>query len=392
VIVYDLPGITDILFRQVKNVLGIDKLIELERFAAHRRRRAAKNSMSSAAAGNKNRSKQGGKDAMTTKNSKWVGLIVCAALLLSAVAASLPAKAADVPMRMAAEPSDVGLMHWWAIDKGIFKKNNLPYAFTQINTAAIGVQAIGADTNDVASPVEPPIVYNVTKGIDVVIVGALAVGQGVFQLVTPKSITKVEQLEGKKVTWMAGTGGEYSWIRYLESKKIPLSKFEFVNLEPSEGVPALINGSVQGAWEWQPWPRKAVSINPKAFHVIAKSSDETYQGYYITVVRKKFAEEHPNEVVAYLKSLNEAAQQINAQPEEAAKLYAKKLRISVAEATLAMRDYKIGVHLNNDILKSLTDVANYLYDHGKVKKKVDWRSLVDPKFLKAVDPKLVKDF
>lgn len=33
VIVYDLPGITDILFRQVKNEFGVDKLIEPERFA-----------------------------------------------------------------------------------------------------------------------------------------------------------------------------------------------------------------------------------------------------------------------------------------------------------------------------------------------------------------------
>jgi ABC-type nitrate/sulfonate/bicarbonate transport system substrate-binding protein len=332
------------------------------------------------------------KEESMLKITKGVaGIALAAAILLPAiVSGSTPAAA--VTMRMAAEPSDIGLMHWWAMDKGIFKKNGLDYAFTQINTAAIGLQAIGADSNDVASPVEPPIVYNVTKGVDVVIVGAIAVGNSVFQLVTPKSITKVEQLEGKKVTWMAGTGGEYSWTRYLEKKKIPLSKFDFVNLEPSEGIPALINGSVQGAWEWQPWPRKAMSIKPGAFHVIAKSSDETYQGYYITCVRKKFADEHPKEVIAYLKSIREAADQINAHPQEAAEFYAKRLRISVDEAKLAIKDYNIGPRMNKDVLKSLTDVADYLYAHGKVKKKVDWKSLIDTKYLKAVDPKLVKDF
>ena len=268
----------------------------------------------------------------------WVRFIgILAALLFTAQLASQGAYA-GVTMRMSAEPSDVGLMHWWAIDKGIFKKNGLDYTFTPVNTAAIALQAIGANSNDVVSLTEPPIVYNVTKGIDVVIVGAVALGQSVFKLVTPNNITSVEQLEGKKVTWMAGTGGEYAWIRYLASKNIPVSKFQFVNLEPSEGVPALIDGSVQGLWEWEPWPRKAVSIRPDAFHVIATSSDATYQGYYITVVRRQFAEEHPDEVIAYLKSLREAADQINAEPKAAAEFYAKRLRITVPEATLAIKD------------------------------------------------------
>ncbi len=330
---------------------------------------------------------------MSGNIKKWLGLVaVAAALLVSAVIAIGPVNAAGATMRMSAEPSDVGLMHWWAMDKGIFKRNGLDYTFTQVNTAAIALQAIGANSNDVVSLTEPPIVYNVTKGIEVTIVGAVALGQSVFKLVAPKAVTSVEQLKGKKITWMAGTGGEYAWIRYLESKKIPLKDFQFVNLEPSEGVPALINGSVDGLWQWEPWPRKAVSIKPDGFHVIATSSDETYQGSYITVVRKQFADEHPQEVIAYLKSLREAADEITAKPDEAAEFYAKRLRISVPEAKQAIADYKIGPRLDKDVLKSLTDVSDYLYAQGKVTKKVDWKSLVDTKFLKAVDPKLVKDF
>lgn len=340
---------------------------------------------------NNNRTgKPGGNMLKINKGLRFVTIATGAALLTMIIGSF--AHAAGATMRMSAEPSDVGLMHWWAMDKGIFKKNGLEYTFTQVNTAAIALQAIGANSNDVVSLTEPPVVFNVSKGVEVTIVGAVALGQGVFKLVAPTAITSVEQLKGKKVTWMAGTGGEYAWIRYLESKKIPLKDFQFINLEPSEGVPALINGSVDGLWQWEPWPRKAVSIKPDGFHVIATSSDETYQGYYITVVRKQFADEHPNEVIAYMKSLREAADQINANPDEAAEFYAKRLRISVPEAKTAIKDYKIGPQLNNDVLKSLTDVSDYLVANGKVAKKVDWKSLVDAKFLKAVDPKLVKDF
>ena len=45
------------------------------------------------------------------------------------------------------------------------------------------------------------------------------------------------------------------------------------------------------------------------------------------------------------------------------------------EAKLAIKDYKIGPHLNKNMTKSLTDVADYLYAQGKIKKKIDWEKL-----------------
>ena len=243
-----------------------------------------------------------------TIRKRLLTIAVAGSALLSAAFVTSPASAANVVMRMSAEPSDVGLMHWWAMDKGIFKKNNLKYAFTQVNTAAIALQAIGAGTNDVVSLTEPPIIYNVTKGIEVVITGAVATRPEHVQAGDAEVDHQRRAIQGQEGDLDGGHRRRIRLDPLSASKKIPLKKFDFVNLEPSEGVPALINGSVQGLWEWEPWPRKAVSIKPDKFHVIAASSDETYQGYYITVVRKKFAEEHPKEVIAYLKSLREAAE------------------------------------------------------------------------------------
>ena len=81
------------------------------------------------------------------KATNHLATIIVATLLTTLVGGF--AHAAGATMRMSAEPSDVGLMHWWAMDKGIFKKNGLDYTFTQVNTAAIALQAIGANSNDV---------------------------------------------------------------------------------------------------------------------------------------------------------------------------------------------------------------------------------------------------
>lgn len=327
---------------------------------------------------------------MTTNSKHWARRAGMGALLALATVASTTASAQT--MRFSTEPSLVGLMHWWAEEKGLFKQNNLDYTLTVVNAAAPAIQAIGGGSNDAVSATEPPIVINLTKGIDAVIVGTVAIGQGIFKLVAPRSVTSLDQLKGKKVTWMAGTGGEYAWVKYLESKNVPVSAFEFVNLEPSEGVPTLINGGVVALWGWEPWPRRAVSLKPGDFHVLATSSTDTYEGYMITVVGRQFAEKNPESVKRYLKSLGEAATQINANQEEAAALYARRLRIGVPDAKVAMNDYRLGVHLDGSVSKSLTDVTAYLHGKGRVDKQPDWRTFINASYLKAVDPARVKDF
>ena len=212
---------------------------------------------------------------------------------------------------------------------------------------------------------EAPIVNYIAKGVDAIVVANLAQTKAVYKMVAPTSITSVEQLKGKKVTWMGGTGAEYAMIRFLQSKGMSAKDFEFVNLAPAEELPALMNGSAVGMWSWEPWPRKVLTTQPTNFHVIGTSSVETYEGNMIMTVRRKFAEEDPEGLKLYLQSLIKSTQQIKANENEAIDVYARKLRVTREEAKEALHDYTIGVWLDDRIIKTLLEVSDYVQSSGR---------------------------
>ena len=195
----------------------------------------------------------------------------------------------------------MGLIHWWAEEKGIFAKNGLKYTDTVASAAYIGLQGIGAGTNDVTSANEPPVVTYISKGVDAIVVANLAQSKEVYKMVASKAVDDVQDLKGKKITWMGGTGAEYALIRFLQSKGMKPEDFQFLNLAPAEELATLLNGGTDAMWSWEPWPRKALGARPDEFHVIGTSSPETYEGNMVTTVRRQFAEQHPDSLKLYLK-------------------------------------------------------------------------------------------
>jgi sulfonate transport system substrate-binding protein len=312
---------------------------------------------------------------------RWIQGITTAAGL--ALLLCQPA-AAENMIRFSSDPTLVGLIHWWAEEHGIFEKNGLKHQDTPVTAAYIGLQGIGAGSNDAASMTEPPIVTNLSKGIDGIIVANLARSREVFKMVAPTSVNSVTDLKGKKVTWMGGTGAEYALIRFLESHGMTVDDFEFVNLPPAEEVPTVINGGADAMWSWEPWPRKLQSLEPGKYHVIGASSVATYEANMVTVVGREFAEKNPEAVKLYLQSLIESTEQIKANKEEAIQLYMKRLRISEEEARASFDDYDIGVWLDDKVVETLRDVSLYLASDGRIEKEPDWSGIVDPSYLSAV--------
>jgi sulfonate transport system substrate-binding protein len=185
---------------------------------------------------------------------------------------------------------------------------------------------------------------------------------------------------------MGGTGAEYALIRLLEKHDMTVDDFEFVNLPPAEEVPTVINGGADALWSWEPWPRKLQSLEPGEYHVIGTSSVDTYEANMVTTVGREFAEKNPEAVKLYLKSLIQAADEINANKEEAIQLYMKHLRTSEEEARASFGDYEIGVWLDDKMVETLKDVTAYLQETGRFEEAPDWDNIIDPSFLEEVAP------
>jgi ABC-type nitrate/sulfonate/bicarbonate transport system substrate-binding protein len=324
--------------------------------------------------------------------SKMIRRAIQVSVALTTLILGAQVESAEAPsIRFTTDTTQTSLPIWWAEEHGMFGAEGLEYSDTLVNAGFLGLQSIGAGRNDASIQSDPPTCSNIAKGIDAVIVAVVAKGQASMGLVARKPYKSIEDLKGKKIIWMQGTGGELGFIKYLEARGMSISDFEHVNLAPAEAVPTLVNNGADAMWFWEPWPRRAAQVAPDDLDIIARSSRDEYDLNMILTVRREFAEQQPETVKKFLKVLIEAEQELNADPEASAALYARRLRTTLDDARAALGDYPIHLNLDGEFVKELKDVCALKARLGNVEEG-DVTKAIDPSFLRAVAPDRVEDF
>jgi ABC-type nitrate/sulfonate/bicarbonate transport system substrate-binding protein len=327
---------------------------------------------------------------MTSKTTRRA-ILASAALLATLTLAAPVAMAEEETIRFTTDTTQTSLPIWWAEEHGMFGAEGLQYSDTLVNAGFLGLQSIGAGRNDASIQSDPPTCSNISKGIDAVIVAVVAKGQESMGLAARKPNESIEDLKGKKVIWMQGTGGELGFIKYLQARGLSIEDFEQINLPPAEAVPTLVNGGADAMWFWEPWPRRAVQVAPDDIDIIARSSRDEYDLNMILTVRRGFAEENPEAVKTFLKVLLEAEKELNADPEAAASLYARRLRTTIEDSRAALGDYPIHLNLDAQFVEELKAVCALKAELGHME-DVDISAAIDPSFLQEVAPDRVTGF
>ena len=304
-----------------------------------------------------------------------------------------PAWAADDGfIRYTTDTAGLSLPLWYAEDKGLFQKHDLKFNDTTVDAAYLGLQEIGAGQNDASIQSDPPTINNIAKGIDAIILAVVSKGNHSMSLVARDSIKSVGDLEGKKVAWLSGSGGELGFIEYLKSKGLSLQNFQHINLQPPEAVPTLVSGGVDAMWFWQPWPRKAIAVSPGTLHIIGTSNANDYEPNMMLTVSRAFAKEKPQTLKRFMSLVVEAVDAVKKDPQACIEIMRKRLRLSPDDAKAALSDYTQNVYLSGDFLKELDKISQVDIQQGVIKSEPDWKKIVDPSVLRAVAPEKVIDF
>jgi taurine transport system substrate-binding protein len=134
-------------------------------------------------------------------------------------------------------------------------------------------------------------------------------------LVVKKEISDPAQLKGKRIAVPFISTTHYSLLAALKHWGIKPSEVQLVNLQPPAIVAAWQRGDIDGAYVWAP----AVNELEKEGHVLTDSSQVGQWGsptLDVWVVRKDFAQQHPEVVTAFARSAIDAQQAYLAQPEQ----------------------------------------------------------------------------
>lgn len=213
-------------------------------------------------------------------------------------------------------------------------------------------------------------------------------------LVVKKSINKPEDLIGKRIAVPFISTTHYSLLAALKHWGIKPGQVQIVNLQPPAIIAAWQRGDIDGAYVWAP----AVNELEKDGTVLTDSSKVGQWGaptLDVWVVRKDFAQQHPDIVKAFARSAIEAQRPYIdnpdswlAKPDNLQKL--SKLS-GVPEADVPglvkgntyLTATQQSAQLNGPVNKAIVDTAQFLKEQGKVPAvAADYSQYVTDKFVK----------
>ncbi len=208
-----------------------------------------------------------------------------------------------------------------------------------VNTAmlagSVDVGLVGS--SPAAAGIASGIPYDVIWIYDVIADNeALVVKQG-------RGIKTVQDLAGKKVAAPFGSTTHYHLLVAFKAFGLDPRRATILDMQPPDMLAAWQRGDLDAGFVWEPTLIKMKEAGGEILLSSRALADKGYLTADVGVVRRAFAEKHPDLVVKYVRTLSRAVDFLRAEPKEAARAVAREFGLSEAEAE---RQMKTMIHLN----------------------------------------------
>jgi sulfonate transport system substrate-binding protein len=297
-----------------------------------------------------------------------------AALVLGIACLSTQSNAADTPPLRVAFPSGMNGQIVVTMDKaGIAKKAGLNATFTPFQYGPPMMEALAAGSIDaVVTSLMPVTSYSAKVPGDVKIVAMLGNSSHSLMVAKDSPIMKPAHLAGKKLGVSFRSDSHLDTLVWVKDQKLD-GKVELVNVPPAELATALKNKSIDAIVIRQP---QVLRLQEQAGARIL----HTWPFRFVSIVKTKFINEHPEAIVLYLKSLKESLFYISQNQKQAADWFGAHLRMDPKVVMAVSKDDpNYDAKKLSDIDVSVTPAAKAMlskwaddsYTYKMIRSKVD---------------------
>lgn len=265
--------------------------------------------------------------------------------------------------------------------KGLFEKHGVKVEMKLFTEGRVAIEALAAGQFDVGMFGDIPGLALLAVGYSGKIIAAGLGGPARQAVLVRKDAPykSLEELKGKKLGLTKGSTDELALEASFAKRGLRWEDFTLIDLKQAEKAVALQLGHVDAVEAFEPVPSTIVVKGIGRRLLTAHGEIPDIIG--VTIASRKFLEDHPAEVVKFLRAIHEAAEWAHAHPNEMVDLLHQELKVDRAVLIEAIPTQWWYIEVFNHTLGDWQRAADLLYRLKRVATPLDVKTMVDFKYL-----------
>ena len=281
---------------------------------------------------------------------------------------------------------------WIAEHKGFFQAAGLAVEIKEFfGSGVLALTAMEAGGPDIVMPANLTVVFRSVTSDKFAVFAGFGWNDDFCKVLVrqDKGIKSPADLRGKKIGVVRGTTAHNFLRLFLQANHLKISDVEIVYLQATDYPQALAEGRVAAISAWEPYlesAKRIIGATARAF----PSKGVLNENFYF-VARKDFIQDKQAVLVKFLKAIERGNRFLREHPLESIDIVSRRSEIEKLTLISQWRDYEFGLYLDQAILASLQEQADWAIANGLVDaaQAPDYRGYVYPGILSKVKPESV---
>lgn len=285
-----------------------------------------------------------------------------------------------------------------AREKGFFKAAGLDATVSYFPSGGDLMAAIVGGSISIGAAGSTPTLTLRARPYPIRILAQMSDISGAVQIVVKQSMKSLDDLYGKKIAIMPGTGSEAIFNSFAKAYGFDAAKVTLVNMAPAEMLTSFSRGDVEAIALWEPHTTRARKMFSGKLLVSGTKSEipgkegakRIYADHSVLFATEAFIRDQPATVKSVLGALAAADDFIRTNRDDATQILAKEFGFDKADMTDIMASNRYTLVLDDDMVSDLDGLADFLAARKSIQSKPEARSFIDAAPLKSVRPDWVK--
>lgn len=337
---------------------------------------------------------------MTGLSSSTMRIAVGGALLGSFLnlLAVLPAAAQTKVAIGTAKDPNLAAQLVIARDKEFFKEAGVDATISYFPSGGDMMAAFVGGSVQMATAGSTPVVTLAARPFPVAILAQVSDISGAQQLLVHDGVNTLEALYGKKVGLLKGTASEALFNSIVKGYDLDGSKFEIINLGPTEMLQAFVRNQVDAVALWEPHSTRAreagrgktLVSGTQSFISGKEGPRRVYGDHAVLFTSQDFAKGNEETIKKVISALRKANDFLRSNRTEAVELLAKAFQLSPAQMDHIVDVNNYTLVVDEQMVSDMNALGAFLAALKKLPKEIDAREWMSTGALKAVAPDMVK--